>query len=163
GGTTEIAVFSLGEVVSGASLRIGGDDMDVAIAEHLRRSYALKIGPQTAERLKIELGSASPLEVELAEEVGGIDSISNVPREAVREALRAPLDKIAEKLREVLERCPPELIADLADQGVVLTGGGSQLRLIDRFLAEKLGVPVRVASDPLRAVAEGATVCIENF
>jgi rod shape-determining protein MreB len=168
-GTTDAAVFSLGECVAGTSLRAGGDDMDAAVTEHVRRRYALKIGPQTAERLKIDLGSAAPLDDELTAEVGGLDAVSGVPRKAVvtsedvREALGDVLTKIVAGLRSVVERCPPELVADLADQGIVLTGGGSLLRRLDRYLSEQIGVPCRLAAEPLRAAVEGARVCVEEF
>ncbi len=169
GGTTGMAVFSLGEIVAGQSLRIGGDDFDQAIVDHLRRDYSLKIGLPSAERLKIELGSAGELEEELTAEVGGLDAVSGVPRKAVvtsedvRTALAEPLEKIVAGLRSVIERCPAELVADLADQGIVLSGGGSLLRRFDRQLSDELGIPVRHSSDPLRTVAAGAMVCLENF
>ncbi|MGC1272364.1 MAG: rod shape-determining protein [Planctomycetaceae bacterium] len=169
GGTTGIAVFSLGEIVAGKSLRLGGDDMDEAIVEYLRRSYALKIGLPSAERLKLELGSAAPLEQELTAEVGGLDAVSGVPRKAVvtsediRAALADSLERIVAGLRSVIEQCPTELVADLADRGVVLSGGGALLRQLDHRLSEELGIPVRRAADPRRAVAEGAMVCLECF
>lgn len=169
GGTTESAVFSLGEVVAADSIRLGGDDMDEAIADHLRRAYSLKIGPHSAERLKLELGSAAPLDEELTAEVGGLDAISNAARKAVvtsedvRSALDGPLERILKSVRSVVERCPPELVADLSDQGIVLTGGGSLLRNLDRYLSDRLGVPCRRAADPGRAAAEGALVCADHF
>lgn len=169
GGTTEVAVFSLGEVAASASIRVGGDDMDEAIAEHLRRAYSLRVGPHTAERLKIELGSAAPLDEELTGEIGGLDTVSNVARKAivtsedVRSALEPLLDRIVRTIRGVIEHCRPELVADLADQGVVLAGGGSLLRNLDRHLSAQLGLPCRRAGDPLRAAAEGAMVCVEQF
>ncbi|MDQ3330882.1 MAG: rod shape-determining protein [Planctomycetota bacterium] len=169
GGTTEIAVFSLGEIVASKSLRLGGDDFDDAIADYLRRTYTLTVGPQTAERLKQELGSASPLEEELTDEVGGLDGVSNVPRKAVitsedvREALHGPLERIVSALRSVIEKCPPEIVSDLADQGLILTGGGALLRRIDGYLADQLGIPVRAGRNPLHAVATGASVCVDHF
>ena len=169
GGTTEIAVLCLGDIVSGRSLRLGGDDFDEAIAESLRQNFALKIGPHTAERLKIELGSAAPLDEELTLEVGGLDAVSGAPRKAVitsedvREAVAGLLGRIVTGLRAVIEGCPPELVADLADQGVLLCGGGSQLRQLDRFLTEQLGLPVRQAAEPQRTVAQGVLICTEHF
>lgn len=169
GGTTEIAVFSLGETAASKSLRVGGDDMDDAVGEYLRTVYSLKIGPQTAERLKIELGSASAMEEELTEEIGGLDAVSHVPRKAVvtsediREALQEPLRRIVTGLRAVVEQCPPELVGDLADQGIVLTGGGSQLRGLPEALTRELGIPVRLAPSPRTAAVEGATICLEQF
>lgn len=169
GGTTEIAAFCLGEVIASVSLRLGGDDFDDALAEHIRRHYALKVGAQTAERVKIDLGSAAPLDEELSTEVGGLDVVSNTPRKAivtsedVRTALAPSLDRIVAAVRSVVERCRPEQAADLADHGIVLTGGGSLLRNLDRFLTDRLGIPCRRASDPLRAAVEGAMACVENF
>lgn len=168
-GTTEIAVFSLGEKVASTSLRLGGDDFDEAIIEYLRQNYSLTVGLQTAERLKRELGSALPLEAELTDEVGGLDGVSNAPRKAVitsediREALQVPLSRIVTGLRSVIQRCPPEIVADLSDQGILLTGGGALLRRIDAFFAARLGIPVRRSREPLSAVATGAGVCLDHF
>lgn len=169
GGTTEIAVFSLGEVVASKSIRVGGDDMDEAVSAYLRSNYSLKIGPQTAERIKIELGSAMPLEEELTEEIGGLDAISHVPRKAVvtsedvREAIQGPLSRIVDGLRSVIEQCPAELVGDLAGQGIVLTGGGAGLRGLADAFRQEVGVPVRRAASPLTAAVEGAEICLDRF
>jgi len=169
GGTTEIAAFSLGEVVASASLRLGGDDLDEAVVEHLRRHYSLKVGLQTAERVKIDLGSAAPLEEELTAEVGGLDAVSGAPRKAivtsedVRSAVAPLLDRVVAAIRSVIERCRPEQAADLADQGIVLVGGGALLRNLDRYLTSRLGIPCRLASEPLRAAVEGAMTCVEHY
>jgi rod shape-determining protein MreB len=168
-GTTEISVFSLGETVASFSLRVGGDEFDEAIAESLRRTYSLVVGPQTAERLKLELGSALPLDLELTEEVGGRDGVSNAARKAlvtsedVREALQGPLQRIVAGVRSAIEKCSPEIVADLSEQGLVLTGGGALLRKIDPFLSNELGIPVRVGREPLQAVVTGASVCVDHF
>lgn len=169
GGTSEIAVFSLGETIASKSIRLGGDAFDEAITDYLRRHFAMIVGPHTAERLKREIGSALPLDEELTEEIGGLDAVSNAPRKCVltsedlREALRDPLHRIIAALRATIEQCPPEIVADLADHGLVLTGGGALLRRIDDLFAAELGIPVRKAIDPTNAAAAGACVCIDHF
>jgi rod shape-determining protein MreB len=169
GGTTDVAVFSLGEIVAARSIRVAGDEMDAAIVEHLRRSYSLRVGPQMAEQVKIEIGSAAPLLTELAAEVRGLDAISGIPRRAtitseeIREALRDPLAAIVGCCRSVIERCDPELVSDLADTGLTLTGGGALIRGLDDLMREQLGIPVQVADDPLTTVARGAAVCLEHL
>src|SRR5579871_1526749 len=161
GGTTDVAILSLADIVVGRSIRIAGDEMDEAIVEYLKQHYALRVGTQTAEQIKIEIGSAAPLDQELTAEVRGRDTIGGVPRKAIvtseeiREALAAPLDAILGCLKSVIEQCDPELVADLVDQGVVLTGGGALLRGLDAYLSEQLNVPVRVDSAPLTTVARG--------
>ena len=169
GGTTDVAVFSLADIVVGRSIRIAGDEMDEAIVEYLKQHYSLRVGTQTAEQIKIEIGSAAPLDQELTAEVRGRDTIGGVPRKAVvtseeiREALRAPVEAILACLKSVIEQCDPELVADLVDQGVVLTGGGALLRGLDAFLSEQLNVPVRVDYDPLTTVARGTAICLEHL
>lgn len=169
GGTTEIAVISLADVVAGQSIRVGGDRMDQAIVDYLRRHYSLRIGLPTAERLRIDIGSAFTLEEELVAEVRGLDTISGLPRRAtitseeVREALADPLELIVDAIKSTLEHVSPDLAADLVDNGMVLCGGGSLLRRLDRYLAEQLGLPVRVAPDPLLAVARGTLVSMEHL
>ncbi|CAK9109764.1 Cell shape-determining protein MreB [Durusdinium trenchii] len=169
GGTTEVAVLSLGEVVASRSVRIAGDEMDEAIIEYVRRNYSLRIGQPTAEQLKIEIGSAAPLDDELTSELRGLDTVSGVPRKAlltseeVREALSEPLGKILDAVRGVIERCDPELVGDLSDTGMVLAGGGSLLRGMDRFMQEYLGIPVRVDHDPRTTVARGTAICLEHL
>ncbi|MBN2475464.1 MAG: rod shape-determining protein [Pirellulales bacterium] len=169
GGTTETAVLSLADTVSARSIRTGGDAMDQAIADYLRRHYSLRIGLPAAERLRIDLGSAYPLEEEQVEEISGVDMISGLPRKAtvtseeVRQALEDPLQRIVESIKSTLDGCSPDLAADLVDTGLVLCGGGSLLRRIDRFLGEQTGLPVRVASEPRAAVAQGMLICLEQF
>jgi rod shape-determining protein MreB and related proteins len=169
GGTTEVAVFSLGEMVSGRSIRAGGDRMDQAIVDYLRRRHSLRIGLAAAEQLRIDIGSAAPLPSETADEVRGVDAASGMPRaahvtsEEVRHALGEPLETIVEVVGATLDGCGPELAADLVDRGIVLCGGGALVRGMDRFLAERTGLPVRVASEPQTAVVQGALVCLENL
>ncbi len=169
GGTTEVAVMSLGDVVASRSVRIGGDRMDQAIVDYLHRHYNLRIGLPAAERLKLDLGSAYVLEQEQVAEIGGLDSISGLPRKAlvtseeVRQALVDPIDAILDAIRATLDRLSPELAADLMDNGLVLCGGGALLRGLDRHLAEQTGLPVRVAPEPLATVARGMLICMEHL
>lgn len=169
GGTTEIAVLSLGEIVASQSVRIGGDTFDHALVDYLKRNYSLRVGPSAAERLRIDIGSAYPLADELSDEIRGIDTASGLPRKAVitseevRDALGPPLARLLEALRATLDGCPPELAADLVDHGIVLAGGGSLLRGIDRFITEHTGLPARVHPEALEAVARGTLICLEHF
>jgi rod shape-determining protein MreB len=161
GGTCEIAIISLAGIVFSRSLRVGGDEFDETIVAYMKRAYNLMIGERTAEEIKIRIGSAFPLEQELTMEVKGRDLSAGLPKtltvrsEEIREALKEPLTSILESIRITLERCPPELAADLVDRGIVMAGGGSLLRGIDRLVAEETGLPVHIADDPLTAVAEG--------
>jgi len=169
GGTTEVAVLSMSDVVAAESVRVGGDALDRAIVDYLRRNYSLRIGLTMAEKIRIEIGSAYPLEAELVDEVRGVDSISGLPRKAtitseeVREALGDPLARIIETIKSVLDRCSPDLAADLVDNGLVLAGGGALTRGIDRFVTEQTGLPARVADDALSAVAKGTLICLEHL
>jgi len=169
GGTTDVAVLSLTDVVASRSIRTGGDRMDQAVVDYLRRHYSLRIGLPAAERLRIDIGSAFPLEHELSREVSGLDAISGLPRKAtitseeVREALGEPLESVVEAVKATLDGCSPELAADLVDSGMVLCGGGSLLQRLDRFLAEQTGLPVRLAAEPLDAVANGTRICLEHL
>ncbi|MCA9063373.1 MAG: rod shape-determining protein [Planctomycetaceae bacterium] len=169
GGTTEVAVMSLAEVVTSQSIRIAGDAMDQTIIHYLRKRYSLRIGEQTAEQLKIAIGSAAPLEHELTHEISGLDTAGGIPRKAlitseeVREALFEPLEDIVDCIRRVIERCQPELVADLADTGLVLAGGGSLLRGIDRYLSQHLGIPVRITDSPRTTVTRGTMICLDHL
>ncbi len=169
GGTTDAAVFSLSEIVASLSIRVAGDALDQAIADHLRHRLGLRVGERSAEELKLEIGSAAPLDVELTAEVKGRDAVSGVPRKVlvtsqeVREAMAHPLRRIANELRRTIEDCHPELVADLVDNGLVLTGGGALLRNLDVWLSEQLNMPVRVAEDPRGAVIRGASICVEHL
>ncbi len=161
GGTTEIAVISLAGTVFSKSIRIGGDEMDEAIIEYLKKTYNLMVGERTAEEIKIRIGSAYPLEEEMTLEVKGRDLVAGLPKavtitsEEVREALQEPLRAILEITKMSLERTPPELAADLIDHGIVMAGGGSLLRGLDKLISEETGLPVHIADDPLTAVANG--------
>lgn len=161
GGTTELAVISLGGLVYAKSIRIAGDEMDVAIIEYLRKTYNLMIGERTAEEIKIRLGSAYPLEEELNMDVRGRDLIAGLPKTInvtsveIREALQDPVQAIVDASKSTLEHTPPELAADLIDRGIVMAGGGSLLRGLDKRIAEETGLPVHVADDPLTAVVMG--------
>ncbi len=161
GGTTEVAVMSLFGVVHSESIRIAGDEMDEAIVNYMRRNYNLLIGDQTAERVKMTIGSASPLEKELEMEVAGRDMMIGLPRRTmvtsteVREALLEPVMAIVQAIRATLENTPPELAADLVAQGITLCGGGVLLRGIDRIIEQEVQLPVRIASDPMTCVARG--------
>jgi len=169
GGTTEVAVLSLGDIVAQQSVRVAGDAMDLAVVDYLKRHYSLRVSKASAERLRIEIGSAYPLEEELSDEVPGVDTISSLPRKAtltseeIREALGTPLLQIVEAIKATLEQCGTELVSDLADHGLVLAGGGALLRGLDRFLTEQTGLPTRVCAEPLTAVARGTNICLEHF
>ncbi len=161
GGTTELAVISLGGIVYSMSIRIAGDEMDEAIIEYLRKTYNLMIGERTAEEIKIRIGSAYPLEEELSMDVRGRDLISGLPKTVtvtsneIREALQEPVRAIVDAAKGTLEHTPPELASDLIDRGIVMAGGGSLLRGIDKLIAEETGLPVHIADDPLTAVVLG--------
>jgi rod shape-determining protein MreB len=161
GGTTEVALISLSGIVFSRSVRVAGDELDEAIAGYMKRAYNLMIGERTAEEIKIKIGSAYPMEKETAMEVKGRDLVAGLPKtltitsQEVREALLEPISTIVESVRVTLERCPPELSADLVDRGLVLAGGGALLRGLDKLLQEETGLPVHIAEDPLSAVAEG--------
>ena len=169
GGTTEIAVLSLAEAVVATSLRIAGDEMDEAIANHMRRAHNLLIGEQTAERIKHKIGSAAELEQELEMEVKGRDAVTGLPREVtinsveVREALSEPVSQICEAIRQVLEQAPPEISADLVDSGATIVGGGALLVGIDRAITDRLGIATRVGEEPLTAVARGTGIFLEDL
>ena len=169
GGTTEVALISLAGIVFSRSVRVGGDEMDEAIIQYMKRVYNLMIGERTAEQIKISIGSAYPLPEETSMEVKGRDLVAGLPKtltlttEEVREALHDPISTIVEAIRFTLERSPPELSADLVDRGMVLAGGGALLRGIDKLIAEQTGLPVHVADDPLSAVAEGTGMVLHEL
>ncbi len=168
GGTTEIAVISLGGIVNARSIRTGGDEMDTAIIEHMKKNYNLMIGERTAEEIKIKIGSAWKLPEELTIEVRGRDLITGLPKfiransDEIRLALEPPLKEIVEAAKVTLERTPPELAADLIERGIVLCGGGSLLRGIDKLISEETGLACFVADDPLTAVALGTGKILEE-
>ena len=161
GGTTEMAVISLAGVVFSKSIRIGGDEMDEAIINYLKRTYNLMVGERTAEEIKIRIGSGYPMDEEMTMDVRGRDLVAGLPKmitvtsEEVREALSEPIAQIVEAVRITLERTPPELSADLIEKGLIMAGGGALLRGLDKLIAEETGLPVHLADDPLTAVVLG--------
>ena len=169
GGTAEIAVISLSDIVVAKSHRVGGNRFDEAIALYIRRKYNLVIGDRTAEQVKLEVGSALPLEEELTMSVKGRDMIAGLPREVIitsteiTEAMEVPLRNLTDAIRGVLEQTPPELSADIIDKGIVLSGGGALLRNIDRLITTVTGVATHVAPDPLSCVAKGTGTALEHF
>jgi len=168
GGTTEVALISLSGIVYARSVRTAGDELDESIIQYMKRQYNLMIGERTAEDIKIRLGSAAPLPKELTMEVKGRDLVAGLPKtititsQEIREAMADPLGSIVDAVRSTLERCPPELAADLVDRGIVLAGGGALLKGLDRLLREETGLPVHIAEDPLSAVAEGTGIALQN-
>ncbi len=168
GGTTEIAVISLAGIVYSQSLKVGGDRMDQAIVQHLRRKHSLLIGERTAEAIKIHIGTASRVRELEQFEARGRDIVHGVPKvvtvhsEEIREALEEPLMEIVNALRTALEATPPEISADIVDKGIVLAGGGAQLRGLDQMLRDQTGLPVLLADDPVGAVVLGAGALLDN-
>tara|TARA_B100001123_G_scaffold448265_1_gene608571 strand:- start:1215 stop:2240 length:1026 start_codon:yes stop_codon:yes gene_type:complete len=170
GGTSEIAVISLANIVQATSLRVGGDAFDGAIINHMKRAHNLSIGERTAEEIKLKIGSAFPLDdEELSMEVRGRDQSLGLPRaltirsEEIRDALKEPLTAILESIRQILEQTLPELSGDLLDRGIVIAGGGALLRGIDRLVAKETQLPVVIADDPLISVANGTGKVLQNI
>jgi len=169
GGTSEMAVISLGGIVANNSVRIGGNRFDAAISEHIRRKYNLAIGERSAEEIKIEIGSALYLQKKMTMEIRGRDMVSGLPRtitassDDVTEAIQEELEAIISAVKIVLQNTPPELSADVIDKGIVLSGGSSLLRNMDRLIAQATGVPAYTADDALLCVAKGTGVALENL
>jgi len=170
GGTTEVAIISLGGIVTCRSIRVAGDEMDEAIVSYIKRTYNLLVGERTAEEIKIQIGSAFPgYDGQADMEVRGRDLVTGLPRtlrvtaEEIRRALSEPVGAILEAIRTTLERTPPELASDIMDRGIFLTGGGSLLRGLDRLVAEETGMPVHVADEPLLCVARGTGKVLEEI
>lgn len=169
GGTTEVAVISLSGVVYSRSVKVGGDKMDDAIREHLKRKYGVLVGERTAEQVKIQIGNAYPLPEVLTMQVKGRDVVKGIPKtvtvnsDEIREALFEPLSQIVSAVRQALEGTPPELCADIVDKGIMLAGGGSLLRNIDVLIREETGLPVMIAEDPIAAVVLGAGRVLEDM
>lgn len=169
GGTTDVAVISLGGIVTSRSVRVGGDEIDEAIISLVKAEYSLLLGERSAEDIKVGVGSVFPLSQELTTRVRGRDLITGLPKTVqisspeVRRAIETPVVTITDVVRSVLDVCPPELAGDILDSGVTLTGGGALLRGWTERLRHELGVPVTVADDPIRAVARGAGRCVEDF
>ena len=169
GGTTEVAIISLAGIVDSRSVRVGGDEMDLAIISNVKRVYNLMIGELAAEEIKIKLGSAYPLFDDKEMDVKGLDTQGRIPKTVrvtageIRTALQAPVTTIIETVRSTLEHCPPDLAADLIDRGIMLAGGGALLKGLDKLLSEETDLPVFVADDPLRAVARGTGIMLQDI
>ncbi|MCK4594772.1 rod shape-determining protein [bacterium] len=168
GGTTEMAVISLSGIVTNTSIRVGGDEMDAAIDKYLRKTYNLLVGEQTAERIKLQVGSAFPLDTKETMDVRGRDIVEGIPRilsvtsMEIREALGEPVGAILRAVHQTLERTPPELAADIVDRGIYMTGGGSMLRGLDRLLHKETEVNIHLVDNPLTTVVAGAGKVLEN-
>lgn len=169
GGTTEVAVISLGGIVTAQSLRIAGDELDEALLAYLKKEFSLAVGERTAEEIKIQMGSAWPFEEEMTADIRGRDLISGLPRtislstDQVREAIAEPVAAIVDAVRMTLDKTPPELAADIMHQGITITGGGALLAGIDRRLAHETGMPINIANDPLFSVVIGSGRALENI
>ena len=169
GGTTEVAVISLGGIVTAQSVRVAGDELDDAVLQYVKKEFSLAIGDRTAEEIKREMGSAWPLEEELTADNRGRDLISGLPRtiqlttEHVREALAEPVSAIVDAVKSALDRTPPELAADIMETGIMVTGGGALLRGLPERLAHETGMPIRIADEPLYSVAIGSGRALENI
>ena len=169
GGTTEVAVISLGGIVTAQSVRVAGDELDDAILQYVKKEYSLAIGDRTAEEIKIQMGSAWPMEDELTADIRGRDLVSGLPRtiqlttEHVREALAEPVSAIVDAVKTTLDKTPPELAADIMEDGITLTGGGALLGGLDQRLSHETGMPLRVAAEPLYSVVIGSGRALENI
>src|SRR5438046_706814 len=162
GGTTEVAVISLGGVVTATSVRVGGDELDESIINHVKKEYSVALGERTSEAIKLAVGSAFPSPDDMIAEIKGRDLVSGLPKtihvtsEEVRKAIEEPVNAIVDAVRDTLDRCPPELAADVMDKGIVLTGGGALLRGLDQRLRHETGMPIQVAEEPLVCLVIGA-------
>ena len=169
GGTTEVAVISLGGIVTAQSVRVAGDELDDAITQYVKKEYSLAIGDRTAEEVKIQMGSAWPMEEELTADIRGRDLVSGLPRtiglttEHVREALAEPVSAIVDAIKTTLDKTPPELAADIMEDGITITGGGALLGGFDQRLSHETGMPIRVAEEPLYSVVIGSGRALENI
>ncbi|HHW18821.1 MAG TPA: rod shape-determining protein [Firmicutes bacterium] len=169
GGTCEVAVISLGGIVTSRSIRVAGDEMDEAVVNYVKRAYNLLIGERTAEEVKVTIGSAFDLEEEMSMEVRGRDLVTGLPRtitvdsREIRKALAEPVNAIIDAIKETLEKTPPELAADIMDRGIIMTGGGSLLRGLDRLVTQETGMPVHTVDEPLYAVAKGTGKVLEEL
>src|SRR5437868_4245425 len=169
GGTTEVAVISLGGMVTSQSVRIGGDELDDAIIQFIKKEYSLALGERTAEEIKIHLGSACALEEELHAEIRGRDLITGLPKtivtstEEIREAIEEPVSAIVDAVKVTLDKTPPELAADIMEQGIGLTGAGALLHGLDARLSAETGMPIIIAKNPLHSVVMGSGQCLEEF
>ena len=169
GGTTEVAVISLAGIVYSRSVRVGGDKMDEAIMTHVKRKYNLLIGETSAEDIKIQIGSAYPLDPEMTLEIKGRDLLDGIPKnititsEEIRKSIAEQVDSIVQAVRIALEQTPPELAADIVDRGIVLTGGGALLKGLDQLLRDQTNLPITVVDDPLSTVVMGTGKALDNI
>ncbi|MCW3043832.1 MAG: cell shape determining protein MreB/Mrl family [Actinobacteria bacterium] len=169
GGTTEVAVISLGGIVTALSIRIGGDELDEAIIAYIKKEYSLALGERTAEEIKMAIGSAFPLPDEPNAEIRGRDLVTGLPKtiivssEEIRRAIEEPVNAVVDAVKSTLDRTPPELAADIMDKGIVLTGGGALLKGLDERLKHETGMPVHLTENPLSCVAIGSGKCLEEF
>jgi rod shape-determining protein MreB len=169
GGTTEVAVISLGGIVTSQSIRVGGDELDQAIITFGKKEYSLMLGERTAEEIKMAIGSAFPAEDEPHAEIRGRDLVSGLPKTVVisaaevRKAIEEPVNLVVDAVKNTLDKCPPELAGDVMDRGIALTGGGALLRGLESRIREETGMPVQVADNPLDSVVLGTGKCVEDF
>ena len=169
GGTTEVAVVSLGGIVTSQSIRIGGDELDEAIITYIKKEYSLMLGERTAEEIKMAIASAFPMPEEAQAEIRGRDLVTGLPKtivvsaEEIRRAIEEPVNAIVDAVKNTLDKTPPELAADIMDKGIVLAGGGSLLKGLDERLKHETGMPIHIADDPLISVAVGSGKCLEEF
>jgi rod shape-determining protein MreB len=169
GGTTEVAVISLGGIVTAQSVRVAGDELDDAIIQFVKKEFSLAIGERTAEQIKMQMGSAWPLDEELTAEIRGRDLVSGLPRtvtittEQAREAIAEPVAAIVDAVKTTLDKTPPELAADIMEQGIMITGGGALLMGLDVRLKNETGMPIFIANDPLHSVVLGSGLALENI
>ncbi|HEX6467478.1 MAG TPA: rod shape-determining protein [Streptosporangiaceae bacterium] len=169
GGTTEVAIISLGGIVTSQSVRVGGDELDQAIITHSKKEYSLMLGERTAEEIKMAIGSAYPFSEEPHAEIRGRDLVSGLPKtiiisaEEVRRAIEEPVNAIVDAVKTTLDKCPPELSGDIMDRGVALTGGGALLKNLDERLREETGMPIHLVDNPLDSVVLGTGKCVEDF
>nr|WP_308301549.1 rod shape-determining protein [Frankia sp. AiPa1] len=169
GGTTEVAVISLGGIVTSQSIRTAGDELDVAIISYVKKEYSLMLGERTAEEIKMAIGSAYKVPEEPSAEIRGRDLVTGLPKtivvtaEEIRKAIEEPVNAVIDAVKVTLDRCPPELSGDIMDRGIVLTGGGALLRGLDERLRHETGMPIHIAENPLHSVAMGSGKCVEEF
>jgi rod shape-determining protein MreB and related proteins len=169
GGTTEVALISLGGIVTAQSIRVGGDELDQAIIQYVKKEYSLMLGERSAEELKMSIGAAAPLDDDLTADLRGRDLVSGLPKiipvhsDEIRKAIEEPVNAIIDAVKATLDKCPPELACDVMDRGIVLTGGGALLKGLDERLRAETGMPIHVAEDPLMSVALGSGRCVEDF
>jgi rod shape-determining protein MreB and related proteins len=169
GGTTEVAVISLGGIVTSLSIRIGGDELDEAIIQFIKKEYSMMLGERTAEEMKMTIGSAFPVPDEPHAEIRGRDLVTGLPKtiivaaEEIRRAIEEPVNQIVDAVKNTLDKTPPELAADIMDKGIVLAGGGALLKGLDERLKHETGMPVHITDSPLTCVAVGSGRCLEEF